>query len=486
MPITLQFKTKNVKQVSAAEYWIDDVTEEILYGGAKGGGKSYLGCSLIFGDALIYPGTHYYIARKELNDLRKFTIPSIHEVFKNWGLDVDKYAPFNGQDNIFNLHNGSKVYLVACNIIPSDPLFERFGSMQMTRGWLEEAGEIPESAKANLWLATGRWKNEEYKLKKKQLMTANPKKGFLKRDFVDPWKKNTLSYKKKFVQAFATDNAYLPQDYIETLKNEKDVVRRQRLWLGDWDYDEDKDSLISVEALSDAFSNTITKDGDKYLIIDVARFGEDSTVFTFWDGLELYRIEKFVKQDTQKTIQQAKDYAAAERIPWSNIMIDEDGIGGAVVDGMPGVRGFVANSSALPTATQILERVSKVNHEFIPKTNFANLKSQCAFKLAELINEHKLSFRVPQYRDIIIEELTALLRHKDPTSDGKMAIRPKDEVKEEINRSPDVGDPLIYRAWFELKREALNEDPVKKEFVMKIQQNKFMRNKNSKGQNSSK
>ena len=32
---------------------------------------------LIFGDAFLYPGTHYFISRKHLNDLRKYTIPSI-------------------------------------------------------------------------------------------------------------------------------------------------------------------------------------------------------------------------------------------------------------------------------------------------------------------------------------------------------------------------------------------------------------------------
>ena len=139
----LTFTTKNDKQVQAARYWIDDTTEELLYGGGKGGGKSYLGVSLIFGDALIYPGTHYFIARKALNDLRKFTIPTVHEVFKNWGLTLDDYLTFNGQDNTFNLRNESKVFLISCDDVPSDPLFERFGSMQNTRGWIEEGGEVP-------------------------------------------------------------------------------------------------------------------------------------------------------------------------------------------------------------------------------------------------------------------------------------------------------------------------------------------------------
>ena len=168
----INFKTKIDKQIEAAGYWIDDITEQILYGGAKGGGKSYLGASLIFGDALIYPETHFFIARAELADLRKFTVPTIQEVFQNWKLKIEDYAKFDGQYNIFTLNNGSKVFLIACKLLPSDPMYERFGSMQMTRGWIEEAGEVCETAKANLWLSIGRWKNDIYGLKKKLLITA--------------------------------------------------------------------------------------------------------------------------------------------------------------------------------------------------------------------------------------------------------------------------------------------------------------------------
>jgi len=455
----ITFKTKIDKQIEAAKYWIDQETEQILYGGAKGGGKSYLGASLIFGDALIYPETHYFIARQELIDLRRFTVPTIQEVFRNWGLKIDEYAKLDGQYNVFNLYNGSKVFLTACRENPSDPFFERFGSMQMTRGWVEEGGEVSEPAKSNLWLSVGRWQNEKYGLKKKLLITANPKKGWMKRDFVDPTREGILDKSKKYIQAFSTDNKYLSDDYRDTLKNEKNQVTRQRLWEGNWDYDESQDSMITFDALTDTFSNVITKDNQKYLIIDVARLGKDTTVFSFWDGLELYKIEQFSKQDTQKTIQQAKDYASSEKIPWSNIMVDEDGIGGAVVDGMLGVKGFIANSSPLPTRSQIRQRQAKFESDLIPKTSFRNLKSQCGFKLAELINEHKIAFQTHEYRDVIIEELSALLRQKDIDKDGKLQIKPKDEVKIDLGRSPDIGDTLIYRAWFELRKEAIDEDP---------------------------
>lgn len=469
----LQFKTKNPKQLLASQYWIDDITEEILYGGGKGGGKSYLGVSLIFGDALIYPETHYFIARQELTDLRKFTIPTIHEVFKNWGLKIEDYATFNGQDNVFTLYNGSKVYLLPCKEIPSDPMYERFGSMQMTRGMIEEGGEVAEQAKANLWLSIGRWKNGEYNLKKKLLITANPKKGWMKRDFVDPFFKGYLPKTRQFVQALASENPYLPQDYVQSLAEIKDVVTRQRLAEGNWDYDEDKDSLISFDALTDTFTNTITKDNQKYLIVDVARLGQDSTVIAFWEGLELYKVEQYHKQDTVTTAQKIKDFATIERIPYSNILIDSDGIGGGVVDQLFGVKPFVANSTPLPTVAQVRMKQARIVTDLTPKTNFTNLKTQCAFKLAELINEHKIAFKVSDRRDVIIEELTALLRQKDIDSDGKLKIVPKDEVKLVLGRSPDIGDTLIYRAWFELVKEANDEGPGMGEVIQK-QKAQFM------------
>ncbi len=282
-----------------------------------------------------------------------------------------------------------------------------------------------------------------------------------------------------------TYNPYLPQDYVDTLRNEKDVVRRQRLFEGNWDYDEDLDSLISFDALTDAFSNTITKDGNKYMIIDVARLGQDSTVFSFWDGLELYKIEQFHKQDTQTTIQKAKDFASAEKIPYSHIIVDEDGIGGAVVDGMFGVKGFIAQTTPLPTASEIRARQQKIEHHLIPKRNFTNLKTQCAFKLAELINEHKLSFNVPNYRDILIEELTALLRQKDIDSDGKLKIKSKEDVKAELGKSPDIGDTIIYRAWFELQKE-MTLDSGERVIVRQQMKNNFARNRNNRFANSTK
>ena len=104
--IELVFNTQgNEKQKDVCRAWLNDEVTDIVYGGSKGSGKSFLGCSLIFGDAFMYPDTHYFIARSTLSDLRKFTIPSVYEVFGIWGIKDTMYK-YNGQDNCFVLYNG--------------------------------------------------------------------------------------------------------------------------------------------------------------------------------------------------------------------------------------------------------------------------------------------------------------------------------------------------------------------------------------------
>ncbi len=501
----IEFKTRNEKQIRAANVWIDDTTEQILYGGAKGGGKSFLGASLIFADALMYPDTHYFIARKELIDLRRYTMPTIAEFFekivfvpsndderkvlenfKDRKKLAQYLAPYNGQDHVYNLRNGSKVHLISCPELPSDPLYERFGSMQMTRGWEEEGGEIPEDAHQNLWLSIGRWKNEQYNLPPKLLITANPKKGWMKRDFVDPFDKGLLPKTRAYIQAFASDNTYLPPSYEQKLLADPNKTRRQRLALGIWDYDDDRDSLVTFDALTDAFSNTVVKDGKKYMIVDVARKGRDTTVFSFWNGLELYRIEQFSQQLTDTTEQKIKDYAALEKVAFSLILVDEDGIGGGVVDHLVGVKGFTGGSTPIPTAHQIRERVARVEHNLIPKTAFGNLKAQCGWKMAELINEHKVAFKVPEYREKIIEEVGAILRDADPESEGRKYLRDKAETKRELLRSPDIGDTILMRALFELKKEASIVDEPAHAQAMEEQSMRLMRNKRDRASRSNK
>jgi hypothetical protein len=57
---------------------------------------------------------------------------------------------------------------------------------------------------------------------------------------------------------------------------------------------------------------------------------------------------------------------------------------------------------------------------------------------------------IHQFKDMLIEDLEQMKR-KDADKDGKLKILGKDEVKERLGRSPDFGDALMMRMFFELK-----------------------------------
>lgn len=426
----------NEKQLQCAQAWLNPEVSEVIYGGSKGGAKSFTGCSLIFGDAFIYPGTHYFIARKQLNDLRKFTIPSIHEVFSIWKIPQKNYR-YNGQDSVFELYNDSKIFLTDARYVPSDPLYMRFGSMQMTRGWIEEAGEFEEDAKTNLFISCGRWKNDVYNLPLKLLMTCNPSKNFLYRDYKD-FKGGKLDPKKKFIQAFPEDNKMLPAGYLENLHHTLSGMQKQRLLFGNWEYDDDPSVLIAYERILDLFSNSQVRNdkAQKYITCDVARMGSDKAIVIVWQGFEIIEIIEFDisrTTDIQKAILTLK---IKHSVPNSNIIADEDGVGGGVVDNLS-IRGFVNNSKALKGE------------------NYQNLKSQCYYKYAERVSAAGVYLSCElstKQKETIISEHEQI-KSWQSDSEGKLRIIPKEEVKNNIGHSPDYTDAMMMREWFELKNQ---------------------------------
>jgi hypothetical protein len=84
---------------------------------------------------------------------------------------------------------------------------------------------------------------------------------------------------------------------------------------------------------------------------------------------------------------------------------------------------------------------------------FQNLKTQCAFKQAELVETHRMTIVPSGDQDEITEEFSQI-KQRDMDKDGKLKIVGKDEVRKAIGRSPDTGDTFIMRMWFELMKGA--------------------------------
>lgn len=428
---TKKFRHKpNYKQFLCLELLYDFVTKYPLFGGGAGGGKSWLGCEWEAAMCLNYPGVRYFMGREELSRLKDTTVKTFFKMAKHHGIS-DTFRYYEHYSAI-RFNNGSEISLLNLKYEPSDPMFERFGSTEYTGGLIEEAGEVHFNAFDTLKSRVGRQLNEQYNIPKKVLITCNPKKNWLYHTYYKPWKEGTLEHGYAFVQSLASENDKIDRGYVESLDEIKDPTLKKRLKYGEWEYEDDPLSLTDYEKLLNIFTNEYISGGKKYITADIARFGEDTVKIRVWDGLRV--IDKVTRKHLRVTesAELIRSLANKYHIPMSQVMVDEDGIGGGVVDILR-CKGFVANSSPLFGG------------------NFDMLKSQCGYRLAELINENMIYENEPSpaERERIIEELEQLKRkHQD--SDKKQGIMPKEKIKDLIGRSPDDLDTFIMRAFFEL------------------------------------
>jgi len=309
--------------------------------------------------------------------------------------------------------------------------------MQMTRGWIEEAGEFEEAAKNGLAVSIGRWKNEVYNLKGKLLQTCNPSKNYLYYEYYQKAKAGTLEPHKRFIQAYPEDNKKQPPGYIEHLHRTLRGAEKERLLFGNWEYDNDPAKLIEYEKILDCFTNEFVEHGSLHITVDVARFGSDKTVIGLWDGWRV-KLYSYRGLSVDEVAAKIKEFQNQYRIPNSQTIADEDGVGGGVVDILK-CKGFVNNSTPLN---------NPITHE---KENYTNLKSQCYFRLAERINSSEvyIDCKDAEIKADIIQELEQVKQH-NMDKDSKRQVLPKDKVKELIGRSPDYSDTLMMREWFEL------------------------------------
>ena len=87
----------------------------------------------------------------------------------------------------------------------------------------------------------------------------------------------------------------------------------------------------------------------------------------------------------------------------------------------------------------------------LKKENYQNLKTQCFYKLADLINKAQIGIECNDVtlKNNIIEELEQV-RTKDADKDNKLQIIPKEIIKDIIGRSPDYADALAMRMFYEI------------------------------------
>ena len=420
------------KQEHAVYYLKDDKTNEVLYGGAAGGGKSALGCLWLIENCQKYEGSRWLMGRSKLKTLKETTLNTFFELSSKLG--ISNQWEYNGQSDTINWNNGSQIILKDLFLYPSDPEFDKLGSLEITGAFIDECNQLVYKA----WQVVKsriRYKLKEFDLMPKMLGTCNPAKNWTYKEFYQKAKKNDLKGNRKFIQALPTDNVHLPKTYLESLL-ELDKNSKQRLYYGNWEYDDDPSTLIDFDAINDYWKPThIKAEGNRYITIDVARKGKDKTVFRVWHGWLCIHRYSIGKSGLDVVVNKAKDLQRKYKISNSNTVADEDGVGGGVVDFLK-CKGFINNSRAL-------------NDE-----NYNNLKSQCGFKMAQKIMKREVG-EICNDKDIIdiTSEEMEQVKQKDIDKDGKVSLVGKDVVKEMIGRSPDEWDSIMMRMFFDFSKK---------------------------------
>ena len=164
-------------------------------------------------------------------------------------------------------------------------------------------------------------------------MTCNPHKGWLYTEFFDAKRNGNIRSDRDFIQALPTDNPHVSPVYLESLQMLPEVDRK-RLLEGDWDYDETKDRLYNYDDLLRCFRlpNNDKSNNDNFITADIARMGDDRTVIVLWNGLHASKFIVLKQKPINEVVDTINQLAQSNNVRLSNVLCDEDGIGGGAVD----------------------------------------------------------------------------------------------------------------------------------------------------------
>lgn len=204
---------------------------------------------------------------------------------------------------------------------------------------------------------------------------------------------------------------------IENDKNNPELYAHK--WLGE-PIGQDEFSIIPRADALEAMKRTIEGDGSVEVGVDVARMGEDRTVFWMVQGLKTIKKAVYTKKRTTQVCDLLEDFVDRKRDIL--LKIDDTGVGGGVTDEMK-KRGYNVLAINFGGTAQ-------------DKNKYPNVISEAWFHLAENIKKAQ----IPMDQDLLMELTT---RQWKQDSKGKRVVEGKAEYKKRGYRSPDLADACI-------------------------------------------
>ena len=378
-----------------------------------GTGKTYMLLLKIWRFCELYPNSLALIVRKEYTDLKDSTIKDFERYFNvTVGTDKDYKLP-NGSVIMFR-HAAEIEVLKNINLsifgIEQAEEFETEQQFIFLRDRLRREGS---PYRQGCIIANAAGHNWIYKL-----WINNPKEEF------------------EAATATTFDNAdNLPKDFIDDLKRmEIEAPNHYKQYiLNCFDELGSDDILFTGNTVyqSPNLQFEFTGTQRRILGIDVARFGEDETVFTVIESQDILRWQQIHQEtwrnkDLMQTVGKSIDLHRQFKVDL--LAIDDTGIGGGVTDRLREMRYTVKafNGGETPSNPMYFNKRSE---------GFFNLKDLFDRGYLKILNESEL-----------IEQLMTI-KYKFK-SNGQKAIVTKDEMRKDGLKSPDRADALMMALYF--------------------------------------
>lgn len=190
---------------------------------------------------------------------------------------------------------------------------------------------------------------------------------------------------------------------------------------------QESDTLIPLDWIEMAVARR-NPPGVPVLGVDVARFGDDESVFAPLLGRKLMALDCYRGQDLMETVGRAE--MKRKEIRSAYAYVDEIGMGSGVVDRW---REVVQTSAAI-MGINVAEKARD-------EEQFANLRAELYWHLREAFNPKGVApLEIPNDPDLIAQ--LSAIKYKI-NSAGKIQMEPKEDTKKRLGQSPDRADALM-------------------------------------------
>lgn len=200
----------------------------LTYGGAMGGGKSYVAIAYLIFLCKVYPKSKWCVIRDSVPTLKKTAL----ETFKKL-CPTNFLSGWNQQEMTATFSNGSRLMFMAEDY-QNDKDFDRFKGLEVNGFLLEQIEELQEGLLDICLIRAGRWRIDPMP-KPIILATVNPTQNWVKQKIYDRYIAGTLPEDWYYLPATITDNGELASDseYMKNLSR-LDPLTFRRYVQGDW------------------------------------------------------------------------------------------------------------------------------------------------------------------------------------------------------------------------------------------------------------